>query len=260
MAKKLYEEENIRAIANRIREATGGNETYTTAEMPEGIAKVYLAGLEEGSSAGTNLANVYTDNGTRTNYDYAFAGNWWSDDKVTEFGFMTPTSANYMFANSGVSYVDPMMLDSSNCTSMDGMYYNNTSITTACIHAQSYQHLKDVFYGCSNLGTIHLSLKSDGSNTFSDDAFYGCTSLRIISIDGKIGNNIDLSSSTKLIDFEHIFRSLSSDVTNKVITLSRAAKEAAHPTYWYDGLEEEDPEWQIFMDYVVPSGWTVVLI
>ncbi|MBO7304149.1 MAG: leucine-rich repeat protein [Clostridia bacterium] len=44
MAKRVYDEAKIAAIAAKIREKTGGDETYTTAEMPGGIDKVYGAG------------------------------------------------------------------------------------------------------------------------------------------------------------------------------------------------------------------------
>ena len=40
MAKKLYEESDIQAIADAIREKTGDTTTYTVAEMDEGIKKI----------------------------------------------------------------------------------------------------------------------------------------------------------------------------------------------------------------------------
>lgn len=45
MAKKLYEESNIAAIADKIREKTGTETTYTTEEMPSGVEEVYEAGV-----------------------------------------------------------------------------------------------------------------------------------------------------------------------------------------------------------------------
>lgn len=44
MAKKVYEETKIKAIADKIREKTGGDSTYKTSEMPEGVEAVYEAG------------------------------------------------------------------------------------------------------------------------------------------------------------------------------------------------------------------------
>jgi hypothetical protein len=52
MAKKLYEEENIRAIAVKIRERTLGTKTYTTEQMPKGVDSVFNAGVQLGHSQG----------------------------------------------------------------------------------------------------------------------------------------------------------------------------------------------------------------
>ena len=53
MAKKVYEESNISAIAEAIRDKTGTTDTYTTSEMPSGVEQVYEAGqLSEVESAG----------------------------------------------------------------------------------------------------------------------------------------------------------------------------------------------------------------
>ena len=51
MAKKMYEETRIAAVAEKIRELTGTETQYTTGTMPEGVEEVaitgYLAGLTE---------------------------------------------------------------------------------------------------------------------------------------------------------------------------------------------------------------------
>ncbi len=66
MAKKVYEETNIAAIAEKIREKTGGDETYTTKEMPSGIDAVYEAG--KGAGGGSPViekdVNFYDYDGT----------------------------------------------------------------------------------------------------------------------------------------------------------------------------------------------------
>lgn len=51
MAVKVYEEEKIRAIAEKIRECAGTEKTYTTAEMPNGVEEVYNAGIEKGEAS-----------------------------------------------------------------------------------------------------------------------------------------------------------------------------------------------------------------
>ncbi|MBE6780726.1 MAG: hypothetical protein E7545_07090 [Ruminococcaceae bacterium] len=76
MAKKVYEESKIQAIADAIREKTGGNTTYTTAEMPEGVGEVYEAGEEAGLDT---MWDAIQREGTRTEYGFAFykwRGEW----------------------------------------------------------------------------------------------------------------------------------------------------------------------------------------
>ena len=63
MAKKLYEESNIRAIAEAIRAKNGKTETYTTAQMAGAIADITAGGgggttiddLMNGTAAAVNL-------------------------------------------------------------------------------------------------------------------------------------------------------------------------------------------------------------
>ena len=55
MAKKLYEESNIAAIAAKIREKTGGSSSYKASEMPSAIDEVYDKGYENGKSEGGGL-------------------------------------------------------------------------------------------------------------------------------------------------------------------------------------------------------------
>ena len=60
MAKKLYDEENIKLIANKIRLVTGQHsKKFTVARMPNAIQDVYDSGYEQGELIGSN--NGYAD-------------------------------------------------------------------------------------------------------------------------------------------------------------------------------------------------------
>ncbi len=72
MAKKVYEESKILAIADAIREKTGNGNLYNTAEMPNGVAEVYKAGQDEILD---KLWDSIQDKGARTDYGYFFM-NW----------------------------------------------------------------------------------------------------------------------------------------------------------------------------------------
>lgn len=77
MAKKVYEEANIAAIASKIREKTGGDTTYKTSEMPSGVDEVY----EKGKQAEYDeFWDNFQDYGNRRYYYYGFinVGGYWN--------------------------------------------------------------------------------------------------------------------------------------------------------------------------------------
>ena len=66
MAKKLYEEEKIRAIAERIKKFSGDDTPMTTAQMPDGVSLVRMASFASGFDEGkvhvkTNEARTADD-------------------------------------------------------------------------------------------------------------------------------------------------------------------------------------------------------
>lgn len=75
MANKLYDEASIQAIADKIREKTGGTATYTVAEMPAGVDDVYSAGAATGGTGGITPSGQLeiVENGTYDVTEYAAA-------------------------------------------------------------------------------------------------------------------------------------------------------------------------------------------
>lgn len=77
MAKKMYEETRIAAVAEKIRELTGMDKRYTTKDMPEGVEEVavtgYLAGLTD-STTGIPLHYNYAVTLSNVAFDELF--NW----------------------------------------------------------------------------------------------------------------------------------------------------------------------------------------
>jgi hypothetical protein len=67
MAKKLYDESNIRAIAEAIRAKNGKTDTYTTAQMAGAISAITTGGI---TPTGTK---TITENGTHDVANYASA-------------------------------------------------------------------------------------------------------------------------------------------------------------------------------------------
>ena len=109
MAKKKYEEANIQAIAETIREKTGTENTYDTSEMASGVTEVYEAGKQKEWS---DFWDLFQQNGTRKNYNYACyqdAGHpvnnkFWTDANFKPKYDIKPTTANRGFM--GLSVTD----------------------------------------------------------------------------------------------------------------------------------------------------------
>lgn len=72
MAKKVYEEAKIAAIADKIREKTGTAKIYTTAEMPEGVEAVFAAGVASGGGGGGSAPILQDKSATPTKEKQTF--------------------------------------------------------------------------------------------------------------------------------------------------------------------------------------------
>ena len=108
MPKKVYDESNIAAIAQRIRERTGGNEVYDTSEMPSGIDRVFEAGenvygqILADMIAGTLAKLVLPDYSRVIGYQ-AFYGKYYN---IITFGEELETIKDLAFESSGTPVYD----------------------------------------------------------------------------------------------------------------------------------------------------------
>lgn len=150
MAKKVYEENNIAAIAEAIREKTGAAATYTTAEMPSGVGAVYDAGYSEGK----NVARSIVDSSITEYKDDALLGIWY-----------------YAFYQSALQNIDaPSVKNIGNYAFYQCPYLETVNLPTATYIG------KYAFQNCSLLG-------SKGGMSFpevvqvDDSSFMSCVKL-----------------------------------------------------------------------------------
>jgi hypothetical protein len=161
--------EKMTAIADAIRDKTGGTDALTLDDMVTSIPKVYNAGEQaEYDRFWDNFQNY----GKRTNYWGAFT--YWSNaifnpkyplDRIAE--------NNYMFMGANVPVIPRLVFVGGGLTQP---FYNNSIVhTIECV-----------------------VLKENGSQKFTTP-FQNCTNLKNIIIEGKIGQNgFDVRWSTKL--------------------------------------------------------------
>lgn len=99
MAIVTTDDKHYYAISDRIRFLTDTTETYKPSEMPQGVQDVYDVAYEKGKkSQYDEFWDAFQRNGTRTTYEYSFAGDGWNTEifkpKHTP---MNCTNCNYMF-------------------------------------------------------------------------------------------------------------------------------------------------------------------
>ena len=180
MAKKLYPEENIQAIASAIRAKNGSSDTYTIGEMAQAIEDIPSGdGIFKAAEIGTTF-NGYKDI-VEVNVP----------DGVTSIGNGAFTSCT------SLASID---LPNSLTNIGNGTFTNCTSLASIDLPNSLTNIGQNAFYGCSKLASIDLpnSLTSIGNGTFQactslasidlpnsltsigQNAFYGCTSLASI--------------------------------------------------------------------------------
>lgn len=273
--KKLYEESKIAAIAKQIRTRTGTNDTYTTAEMPDGVDAVHAAGEASMLDQMWDLIQAKGKRSARCTSLFAYGA--WDDDTFKPKYAIKPTYAEYMFAYIGYSVPSSKMLDlkgcferagvvldTSGCTNMDMFAYNSPNITRfPAISFESCTLLNATFVSCSRLTSIDkIILRPDGKNTIIKDSysrpFRGCTALTHMIVEGVIGCEYFDVSAAKSLDKESItsiISALSTTTSGLTVTLSEAAVNKAFETSagandgvstveWLE-LVERKPNWTI---------------
>lgn len=112
MANYVVKGESLTAVADAIREKTGSTEPLGLVEMPEAIRNIQAddgGSYDQGFAAGKQAEydafwDVYQQNGYRTDYNFAFAGNGWTDETYNpKYPINIATVAISGFANARIT-------------------------------------------------------------------------------------------------------------------------------------------------------------
>lgn len=154
MAKKLYPEENIQAIASAIRAKNGSSETYTIGEMAQAIEdmiQVYKAGTIETTFNGIkNIVEINVPDG------------------------VTSIARN---ALNGFTQLKSIHLPDSITSIGAGAFMSCTYLPSIDIPDGVTSIGDSAFHSCSSLQSIDIP---DGVTSLGLNVFYGCTSLASI--------------------------------------------------------------------------------
>ena len=263
MAKKLYEEQNIANIANNIREKIGGDKTYKTSEMDEGINEVFEAGKQEEDKS---FWSQYQLAGGETNCDYMFAGQGWKATIFKPKYNIKPTRAQYMFSLTGIQgdlvalcEKQGKIIDFSNCKLFNGFAGNAYSITRFGVIDISKATDNITFINCKSLVTIDKLIVSS-TTKYNQYAFEGVTKLENLIVEGTIAqNNFRVHYCTLLskVSIESIINCLSTETSGLIVTLSLDAVKKAFETSSGANDGNTTTEWEALV--ASKPNWTITL-
>lgn len=212
-------------------------------EIAENVPRVYNAGSEKGYSEGydvgysggydkgktdgaqseyDNFWDYYQDNGTRTDYQYAFAHKGWRNANFKpKYPLNNITAATSMFSSNRMTRV-AYPIDLSNCANCSYM-----------------------FSQCASLTTIS-ELTFSETITNASNMFASCKSLTTITVKGTIATAVVMGSCPLNRDsILSVVNALSNDVTGKTLSLNKAAVNAAFTTEEWDAVAATKSNWTI---------------
>lgn len=240
-------------------------------KIAENTPKVYEAGKAEGIAEGKQAEyDAFWDNfqnkGAARRYDYAFAGQVWTEKIFRPKYNLIPTNAQYMFAYGALSGLDltahleklGVTLDTSRSTSFDHMFYYGSPYRVPAISTVGANALQSIFQYCSVSTVDKLILRDDGSQTFKNP-FTGTKFGKLI-VEGVIGNNgFNIQDSTGLThdSIVSIVTALSTTTTGLTVTFSKTAVDKAFETVEGENDGSTSAEWLALV--ATRSNWTIAL-
>lgn len=221
-------------------------------KIAENVPKVYEAGKKAEWNA---FWDEFQNYGTRTKYEYGFAGNGWNNNSLKpKYKTIKPTTALYMFTTSAanIDLTEVMDLDMSNCTEADRIFASSLFTRIGVVNLSRTTNVNYIFNNCKELITIDkLIVKDDGTQVFNNP-FYNCSKLENIQFEGVVGNSINFTQSKSLSadSIDSIFSHLGG-TASATLTLPSTARDI------YDTKNGSGA-----LDALIaarPSNWTITI-
>ena len=202
---KKYEETDIQAIADTIREKTGTEQTYMVSDMASGVNEVYDAGKKERDKEWWDAYFAPMREGKPT--PYMFAGGCWNGTTFYPTQDIKPSENAMGLFNRFSWNVAPridlaqrledcgVIIDLSQCSTVANAftYCYVTRLPRLNVNSTKYSGLTELFNNAKLLVTIdEVVICNDGTNTFSS-TFTGCSALKNVKFTGVIGRSISFS-------------------------------------------------------------------
>lgn len=164
--------EKMTAIANAIRDKTGGTTPLTLDGIAEDIPKVYANGENAGKQEQYDeFWDTLQNYGAKCDYQYAFGGGRWNDEIFKPKYDLVGINFFRCFHTSAIKTIDKV-IDASNATNLGQMLYGASVVT-----------IKELRFGEKNTFSSAFALADDLTNLVAT---------------GTIASAIDFSPCTKL--------------------------------------------------------------
>ncbi len=165
--------EKMTAIADAIRDKTGGTDALTLDGMATEIPKVYEAGKQVQND---EFWDVFQNNGEICDYTTAFSSPNWNDNIFQpKHNFVGSTFYRTWYVCVAITKIEKV-IDGSSVTATSGFI--------------------QTFSGASRLVSISKIVSNE--EILWDRTFYNCGALAEIRFEGAIGNDISFAQSSKL--------------------------------------------------------------
>ena len=205
--------EQMTAIADAIRDKTGGTEPLGLDAMASGVGEAYEAGLTEGREAERSdfWDRMQPDSPEKTDYSYAFY--YWDMENFKPHKRIALMNGRSCFAftyrsqgpNPYNSFDLAEILESlgvelitTPCTNASQLFYYSTVSRVPALDLQNATNVTGLFYSCSYLETVDEIQLPQKASVAQSSILSGCMALKNITFRGNIYTTINLQDSTLL--------------------------------------------------------------
>lgn len=259
MANKKYEETDIQAIAEAIREKTGSEESFKVRDMASGVNEVYEAGKK---AEYDEFWDSYQNYGVRRYYKYGFAGDGWNDKTFKPKYDIITTNGQGVFQEcritdlKGCLAINGVKLDFKGCSSLTQTFYGAEFLEIPEINIPNAKSLTEAFMLASAIKIDKIILPENGVATFIR-TFSSTTKLTSITFEGVIGRNISFSSSPLSVES---MKSVITHLKDYSGTTSEFAYSLTLSSACITALDAEgatSPNSNTWREYATDLGWNI---
>lgn len=252
MAKTNNLTDFLTSLAAKFRAKLGTSATINPQDFESKVDDVFDAGKKSEYDA---FWDTYQSNGTRKNYNYAFAGASWTQAVFKPKYTVRPSDALSMFYQSGLTDLTLTgKLDFSAVTRISDFIGWSSVTKVPAINLSNVRNYPNALKSATNLVTVeNLTFPSKPFSVSISEMFYRCEALESITITGTIQNTgLDLHWSSKLTieSVTSILTALSKDssvAAGKSITFPTAAQAKIQADTTAKGQ----------YDAAIAAGWTI---